>query len=189
MKMRSPLDRGLADRLAAMGSAMMDLALELSNNADPASDANTSMDDQPFLFSAHESSVEELVVSTNGLKRAIRSPMPDPKAVRKIIHRRHLRARYFSTNIFADPAWDMLLDLAAAQEEHSRVSVTSLCLASGVPPTTALRWISVLCEAGLVTRIGDTRDKRRTFVVLTESACNSISKYFASLKGEIADIL
>ena len=42
----------------------------------------------------------------------------------------------------------MLLDLTAARAEHTRVSVTSLCIASGVPPTTALRWIGQMSDAG-----------------------------------------
>ncbi|MCB2078548.1 MAG: MarR family transcriptional regulator, partial [Novosphingobium sp.] len=76
------------------------------------------------------------------LIRAPRPPLPDPRLVRRIIRQRQLRTRFFDGDLFADPAWDMLLDLTAARAEHARVSVTSLCIASGVPPTTALRWIS-----------------------------------------------
>jgi len=36
----------------------------------------------------------------------------------------------------ADPAWDMLLDLTAARAESRAVSVSSLCIAAGVPTTT-----------------------------------------------------
>src|SRR3546814_5777917 len=79
----------------------------------------------------------------SGLVRPPRPSLPDPRLVRRIIHQRQLRARFFDPALFGDPAWDMLLDLTAARAEHNRVSVTSLCIASGVPLTTALRWIEI----------------------------------------------
>jgi DNA-binding MarR family transcriptional regulator len=75
----------------------------------------------------------------------------------------------------------MLLDLTAARVEHTRVSVTSLCIASGVPPTTALRWITQLTEAGLVERIEDDTDRRRAFIALTDKAADAMARYFAEL--------
>lgn len=115
------------------------------------------------------------------LVRAARPPLPDPRLVRRIIRQRQLRARYFDGDLFADPAWDMLLDLAAARAEHTRVSVTSLCIASGVPPTTALRWITQMTEAGLLERIDDETDRRRAFIALSDKATDAIARYFAEL--------
>ena len=110
-----------------------------------------------------------------------RAALPDPRLVRRIIRQRQLRARYFPGNLFADPVWDMLLDLTAAAAEHSRISVTSLCLASGVPPSTALRWIAQMAEAGLVQRQEDNTDRRRAFIVLTDSTMTSIARYFEAI--------
>lgn len=117
------------------------------------------------------------------LARAARTPLPDPRLVRRIIRQRQLRTRFFDGELFADPAWDMLLDLAAARAEHTRVSVTSLCIASGVPPTTALRWISQLIEAGLFERVDDDTDRRRAFISLTDKAADAMAGYFAELGG------
>jgi DNA-binding MarR family transcriptional regulator len=75
----------------------------------------------------------------------------------------------------------MLLDLAAARAEHLRVSVTSLCIASGVPPTTALRWIGQMIDAGLLQRISDDADRRRAFITLTDKAAEAMARYFAEL--------
>ncbi|WP_214652231.1 winged helix DNA-binding protein [Novosphingobium jiangmenense] len=108
-----------------------------------------------------------------------RAPLPDPRLVRKIIRQRQLRARFFEGDLFADPAWDMLLDLTAARAEHKRVSVTSLCIASGVPPTTALRWISQMTETGLLCRAEDATDRRRAFIALSDKAADSMAQYFA----------
>ena len=40
--------------------------------------------------------------------------------------------------------------LMAARLEQQRVEVSSLCIAAAVPPTTALRWIKALSDAGPV---------------------------------------
>jgi hypothetical protein len=119
------------------------------------------------------------------MKRAVRPALPDPRLVRRIIRQRQLRARFFDGDLFADPAWDILLDLTAARAEHLRVSVTSLCIASGVPPTTALRWIAQMTEAGLLERIEDETDRRRAFVALTDKAADAMARYFVEL-GRIA---
>lgn len=119
--------------------------------------------------------------NSDRLVRAARPPLPDPRLVRRIIRQRQLRARFFEGDLFADPAWDMLLDLTAARAEHVRVSVTSLCIASGVPPTTALRWIGQMTDAGLLQRVDDETDRRRAFITLTEKAADAMARYFAEL--------
>ena len=118
---------------------------------------------------------------TDRLVRAARPALPDPRLVRRIIRQRQLRARFFDGELFADPAWDMLLDLTAARAEHTRVSVTSLCIASGVPPTTALRWIGQMGEAGLFERVEDEADRRRAFIALTDKAADAMARFFAEL--------
>jgi len=122
---------------------------------------------------------------TDRLVRTARPPLPDPRLVRRIIRQRQTRARFFDGDLFADPAWDMLLDLTAARAEHTRVSVTSLCIASGVPPTTALRWIGQMTEGGLLCRVEDETDRRRAFITLTDKAVDAMARYFAGL-GEQA---
>ena len=105
-------------------------------------------------------------------------PLPDAKLVRQILGNRQSRSRYFDGDLFADPAWDILLDLTAARAEKRQVSVTSLCIASGVPATTALRWINQMSEMGLLKRVEDTSDKRRAFIALTDAAAESRARYF-----------
>ena len=117
------------------------------------------------------------------LVRAARPALPDPRVIRRIIRNRQQRARFFEGDLFADPAWDMLLDLAAARAEHVRVSVTSLCIASAVPPTTALRWISQMTEMGLLERVNDETDRRRAFVTLTDKAADAMARYFAEISA------
>ncbi|MBC2665674.1 winged helix DNA-binding protein [Novosphingobium flavum] len=106
---------------------------------------------------------------------------PDPQVVRRILRQRQQRQRFFDADLFADPAWDMLLDLAAARAERKQVSVTSLCIAAGVPPTTALRWIGQLQQAGLFQRVEDKADRRRAFIALTDKAAEGMARYFAAV--------
>ena len=109
-------------------------------------------------------------------------PLPDPRVVREMISARQARAQFFDGELFADPAWDMLLDLTAAHAEHQRVSVTSLCIAAGVPATTALRWVKQMVESGVFERIADTSDKRRAFIALSERSVEAMAQYFAKVE-------
>ena len=127
-----------------------------------------------------------------GSARLVRTPrpaLPDPRLVRRIIRQRQLRAKFFDGELFADPAWDMLLDLTAARVEHTRVSVTSLCIASGVPPTTALRWIGQMTAAGLLERVEDETDRRRVFITLTDPAAEAMARYFAEVGRSAAQVV
>lgn len=126
---------------------------------------------------------------TDRLVRAARPPLPDPRLVRRIIRQRQLRARFFDGDLFADPAWDMLLDLTAARAEHARVSVTGLCIASGVPPTTALRWIGQMTESGLLERVEDETDRRRAFITLTDKAADTMARYFAEVGAQASRLV
>jgi hypothetical protein len=126
---------------------------------------------------------------TERLVRAARPPLPDPRLLRRIIRQRQIRSRFFDGDLFADPAWDMLLDLTAARAEHMRVSVTSLCIASGVPPTTALRWVGQMTVAGLFQRVEDETDRRRAFITLSDTAAESMARYFAELGAGAASVV
>ncbi len=108
--------------------------------------------------------------------------LPDPRIVRQMIANRQARARFFDPELFGDPAWDMLLDLTAAHGEGAQVSVTSLCIAAGVPATTALRWLTQMVESEIFRRVPDPADKRRAFIALSDKAVGAMAGYFASLR-------
>ena len=101
--------------------------------------------------------------------------------IRKAIRARRLRDPLFAEGLFEDPAWDMLLDLYAAELEQGQVSVSSLCIAAVVPATTALRWIGRMTETGLLERRPDPFDRRRAFMMLTRPAREKMDRYFALL--------
>lgn len=123
-------------------------------------------------------------------------PLPDPAPataprdetpahaglIRDILRRRRLRGRFFDPELFADPAWDMLLDLMGAHLDARPVAVSSLCIAAAVPATTALRWIRLLTEAGMFVRRADPNDGRRVFIELSERAAEGMREYLEAVR-------
>ena len=102
--------------------------------------------------------------------------------IRATIRARRLREQFFKRDLFADPAWDMLLDLMAARLEDRRVAVSSLCIAAAVPPTTALRWIKALCDQGLLVRVADPEDGRRVFIELADATAQRLEAYLKAVQ-------
>ena len=103
------------------------------------------------------------------------------ETVRAVIRARRLRSRFFSEELFADPAWDMLLDLLQAEIAQLRVPVSSLCIAAAVPATTALRWLKTMTQQGIFLRRADPHDGRRVFVELAPDASKALRRYFAEV--------
>ncbi|MAC11889.1 MAG: MarR family transcriptional regulator [Sphingorhabdus sp.] len=96
------------------------------------------------------------------------APTIAPERIREMIRLRRMREDEFASDLFADPAWDMLLDLTASRIEDKPVSVSSLCIASAVPATTALRWIKLMTDRGMLERRADSADARRIFIDLSD---------------------
>ena len=90
--------------------------------------------------------------------------------------------------LFREPAWDILLDLYIAAHNGNEVSVTSACVGAAVPETTALRWLKVLEEGGLVERERDNRDHRRIMVRITRDGFVKMSEFFRqSSRQQVTD--
>lgn len=106
--------------------------------------------------------------------------------VKALVKDRRERDEYFDAYLFADPAWDMLLELFQAQLEQRRVATTNLCDSAAVPHATALRWITTLKQEDLIVCEGDRLDGRRKFVSLSAKGEKSMNDYFrgyASRRG------
>jgi DNA-binding transcriptional ArsR family regulator len=103
--------------------------------------------------------------------------------IRSIIKVRQARAKFVGDGLFGDPAWDMLLDLMAARLEGRVVTVSSLCIASGVPPSTAMRWLTILYDRGLCVRRPDEDDGRRVLVELSDPAAASLHNYLIFVRA------
>ena len=94
--------------------------------------------------------------------------------------KRRSRERIFErSDLFADPAWDILIDLFIAYEEGQGISISSACIASAVPTTTALRWLKLLEEEGHILRNNDPSDARRINLYLSETTANKVRGFFS----------
>ena len=126
--------------------------------------------------------------SAKALEQIAASEIPPLSAdtVGSVIRARRLRGNFFPEELFADPAWDMLLDLLQAEIRQHRVPVSSLCIAAAVPATTALRWLKTLVAQGLFVRRADPHDGRRVFVELAPDTSLAMRRYFAAIGAVIA---
>ncbi|MFS8036636.1 response regulator [Xanthobacter sp. AM11] len=98
------------------------------------------------------------------------------------------RKRLFPEKKVGDTAWDMMLDLALAQESGQRLSVTSLCAAAGTSVTTALRRLEALEAQALVQRLPDETDRRRTWVHLTPVGSDAVRELTRRYSARIAGL-
>ena len=175
------------ERIAAIGAALAQPRHRLSN-------VNAEGSGQRLRELADEVARIAKMMATMATDAPPRAPaMPAPRAetgewpvdagmIRSLIRARRMRSQFFPPSMFADPAWDMLLDLAAAKLEGRAVAVSSLCIASAVPPTTALRWIKTLTDARLFARVADNNDGRRVFIELTDQAQAGMIGYLTQLQ-------
>ncbi len=95
-------------------------------------------------------------------------------AARRAYDLAHRLNREVGSEVCGDPAWMMLLDLFMTSMAGKRLSVTSLCIGSRAPSSTALRYLMLLCKDGLAERIADQRDGRRSHVLLTAAGLRAM---------------
>ena len=112
---------------------------------------------------------------------ATMSQIPTEADIRELLRLRRNRDRFFPAEIFADPAWDILLELYAAELGQRRITVSGACAGAAVPATTALRWINTLEENQLVQRTNDRFDGRRIFLSLTDDGLAAMNDYFDTI--------
>jgi DNA-binding MarR family transcriptional regulator len=116
-------------------------------------------------------------LASTGAGTSVLGP-PDLVAKARALYRERIRRNaVFGTEHFGEPAWDVLLDLYVSRAEDRQVSVSSACIASNVPPTTALRWLVKLEAAKLIVRHSDERDQRRSFLTLSAEAISMMETY------------
>lgn len=98
---------------------------------------------------------------------------------RKVAHRRLLRQQLIGApELFGDPAWEMLVDLFIHECEGKDLSIGALCVPVGIPMSSALRLVQKLCVAGIVRRIHDPVDGRRSIIRLDPVVAHRLRAYF-----------
>ncbi len=115
---------------------------------------------------------------------------PEDEAMRlwakRMLVRRARRATLFPGDLFADPCWDMLIELQLAELQAKPLTTSALCLSARVPISTALRRIAELEARGFLRRHKDDADWRRNIVALTPKARHALRQYFLLCEGAAA---
>jgi hypothetical protein len=86
------------------------------------------------------------------------------------------REAFLGEGLFGDPAWNIMLDLFITEAEGGVLSVSALCIGARAPTTTALRYIALLAQEGLVVRTADARDARRSHVRRSPSGWSAMQR-------------
>lgn len=126
-------------------------------------------------FSSNVPSVQHRADSAEAERRA-----------RSIIRVRCGRAALFSSDLFGEPAWDMLLELYATELADRVACVSGVCRDSGAPFSTALRWIKMLEDNGWVTRLPNHGSPPQSFLSLTDKSKSAMKRFFA--QPELANL-
>lgn len=93
--------------------------------------------------------------------------------------------QFFDAELFADPAFDMLL-FVFLEEEAGRPVETSACYrASGVPRTTAVRWINMMVSSGMFESAPHPTDRRLALLSLSENARARVRQWLTGLRPTI----
>jgi hypothetical protein len=95
----------------------------------------------------------------------------------RVFTARRDRVKIFGADLFADPAYDILLDMFIVSERQQGATIGSVCQAAYVPKGTALRYIKVLMEKGYIDRVPHPHDKRSSILTLTPLATNLMNNW------------
>jgi DNA repair protein RadC len=85
-----------------------------------------------------------------------------------------------SPELFGDPAWEMLIDLFIHECEGKELSISSLSITPSMPLSSALRLAQKLCDAGIVRRVSDPFDGRRSIIKLEPATSHRLRAYFSA---------
>lgn len=99
--------------------------------------------------------------------------------IREILRKESKRREIGGGELFGDPAWEMLLDLLLAKIEGREVAVSSACIASGAPMSTALRLVRRLVAEEVLCRLPDEHDRRRHFLVINPNLEQPLIDYLS----------
>lgn len=102
---------------------------------------------------------------------------------RIVFNSRRLRERYFDSQLFGEPAWDILLLLYISEQSSARMTATSLVELVHTPPTTVARWLNHLEMAELIERQDHPTDRRTVFIKLREKGRAALDSYLGSIPG------
>lgn len=92
------------------------------------------------------------------------------------------RSNYIDGVLGSEVAWDLLLEATIAKIENRRTSITSLTAMTQSPTTTALRWLNVLVERGLLVKTPSMLDHRVVYAEIPDLVFQDIARLILGQK-------
>lgn len=110
--------------------------------------------------------------------RADNGSKPFTKQAFDALEKRRKRVAIFGPQMFAEPAWEMLLILYLSEggQRHTQTSLSEL---SGASRSTGMRWIDFLVGQALICREEHPTDRRRNFVGLSDKGRELLEMYLS----------
>ena len=175
---------GLCDRLETIASTL--LVITGGGAALPCGCSGANGAALACTHSARQGSITSIGGEQHiGTGEAVSHHRPDVAFVEKLLAARKRCHSLLDSDLLFDPAWWMLVDLYCAELKGKKLSVTAVTIGSGVPDTTALRYLRVLEERGYIQRVPDENDKRRLFVTISRPIFKAMSDYMAALEADM----
>ncbi|AMO72148.1 helix-turn-helix domain-containing protein [Sphingorhabdus sp. M41] len=100
----------------------------------------------------------------------------------KFLHWGRLKSGALDTGngLFADSCWNMCLDIYICGLKDEQVTVSAIAHSSGIPMTTAMRYINVMVEQGLLEKSSNPADNRMVFVAVSGECRKRIESLLSS---------
>ena len=158
----------------------MNFAMKVSPAEEPSSSTADSLLER--RIAELQDGIIRLRATVNGFERPPSSLHDlDGRTIRLLVRSHRERGSFFADGLFSDPAWNILLEAYSALVNQEPISIVGLCSASGVPESTAARWIRKLETDGWLTRVQDPLDGRRSWIQLSANGYEAMDRYFARL--------
>lgn len=87
------------------------------------------------------------------------------------------------SGLFADSCWNMCLDIYICDLKEEQITVSSIAHSSGIPMTTAMRYINVMAEELLLEKTPNPSDHRMIFVSTSAACKEKISAILANFSA------
>lgn len=95
---------------------------------------------------------------------------------RQLWWERRLRTKFFPAELFLEPAWDLILDVFAAEQAGEPVRLSKTHLSACAPPSAAERKARLLVKIGMLTATPISPGGRSLELKLTPSAASKLER-------------
>jgi DNA-binding MarR family transcriptional regulator len=105
---------------------------------------------------------------------------------RKLVDARREIGCYLDPTLFTDPVYDILFGLMAAEDEHTAVVTSDCARFANVAATTALRYVALLEQRGLLSRGCGPNDSHGASLMLTDECRAALHAYLDQVTQTLA---